>query len=675
LCSGLNWIIQFIQTMAQQPQDDCCNQLVAALTAINSSLGNIFTQLSALPSPAPPPDFTPLVNELTCLCTAARNYPAFVRDMVVYLGAQMAAVAKTIVPPIDLTPVSDALNKANALQDIPQALLDKLEADGAIPQGYGQFLIGGPHDIADILAKFNDWLGSKLGLGEHISSGIIDLKPAEAAVWNDAVIVISAVFRGIADYLGAPHDSFQGFLDWLFDKFIRADTVVVEPVVKYLVDKVISLLTPAGGATPTLGNVHVDPDRPVTVALTGTIAANVASYLASWAREGTGESLTKLVDLLGAAVGFEQLVDVLVGPYVQHGIKAVADMNARALFRQHIPQGSDVADWMARGLVTADFGKRLLNLDGFGDEIQPPTVLAAQRGLNPRMLLQLIVTGLFTADDLGDEMTFSGIRPASQDRLKLASPYLATAKFRDATRAAIEAAYVAGLLSDSDLTEQLDSIEHNTDRDNLILVGSKWKKLTAITKDLEAQYATLFEAGLLDDVTFHDHLTAIGLQDDVANAVAARSEARANAALQRRTIADARALAKATAAEERRAAVRSYVAGQIDLPALAVALTATGLTPIQAAAWSEIAQLQKTGTPRWIYGLRVPSEEATLLRSRVAALMDQRRRQLLSAPQFHDALASLGIPPEWINSLRATTDAMITPKAAAVLTPIVTNES
>lgn len=234
---------------------------------------------------------------------------------------------------------------------------------------------------------------------------------------------------------------------------------------------------------------------------------------------------------------------------------------------------------------------------------------------------------------------------------------------------------MAGLLSDQDLTEQLDSIEHNTDRDNLVLIGAKWRKLSAITKDLEAQYATLFEAGLIDDATFHDHLTAIGVQSDVANAVAARSEARANASLQRRTLADARALAKATAAQERRAAVRSFVAGQIDLAALAVALTATGLTPIQAAAWSEIAQLQKTGTPRWLYGLRLPSAEATLLRSRVTALLDQRKRQLLSDPEFHDGLASLGIPPEWINALRAQADALVTPKAAASLTPIVVEQS
>ena len=661
--------------MAQQPKDECCNQLVAALTAINTSLGSIFTQLSALPSPAPPPDFTPLVNELTCLCTAAQNYPAFVRDMVVYLGAQMAAIAKTIVPPIDFTPIVDELKIANTRTDIPENVLAVLREKLNLPPELNGLLQGLSSDWYDaIIAALNWWNPS--GPLDKWVAGDSSLKSAaadKAINWirqtlAELMNALGPLFASIGpDLLKALQVGTGGFL--------KAEDAVFEPIVKTLVDQIAALLKPVSGGATSLGNIGVSLDQPVAVATGTAFTSALLGWIASYAGIDAGEPLAHIAELVAGAVGFEQLTDVVIGPLVQHGIKAVAEMQARSLFRQHLPGGGEVTQWMARGLITASEGKRLLNFDGYGDEIQPPTVIAAQRGLNPRMLLQLIVTGLFTTDDLGDEMTFSGLRPASQQRLKLASPYLATVKFRDAARASIEAAYVAGLLSDSDLTEQLDSIEHNTDRDNLILVGSKWKKLTAITKDLEAQYATLFEAGLLDDATFHDHLTAIGLQDDVANAVAAKSEARANATLQRRTIADARALAKATAAQERRAATRSYVAGQIDLPALAIALTATGLTPIQAAAWSEIAQLQKTGTPRWIYGLRVPSEEATLLRSRVSALLDQRKRQLLTDPQFHDALASLGIPPEWINSLRATADAMITPKAAAVLTPIVTNNS
>ena len=204
------------------------------------------------------------------------------------------------------------------------------------------------------------------------------------------------------------------------------------------------------------------------------------------------------------------------------------------------------------------------------------------------------------------------------------------------------------------------------------MTSAKWKKLIAITKDLEAEYSTLFQAGLIDDLTLHDNLTGIGLQTDVANAVAAKAEARANATLQRRTIADARALARATAAEERRAAVKGFTTGTIGEAALLAALVATGLTPVQAAAWTELAALTKGGNLRWIYGLQLAPAEATLLRERVAALTDQRKRLHITDPEYHDALAALKIPDNWINAMRAAADAMITPAKSAFAIPVQT---
>ena len=615
------------------------------------------------------------MNELACLCTAAQNYPSFMRDMVVYLGESMAAIAVKIPPPTDVSGIVTELKVANTRTDIPEEVLAVLREKLNLPPELNGLLQGLSSDWYNAIIAALNWWNPSGPLDKWVAGDPALRSSAAAKVESWLRQALAELMNALGPLFASIGPDLLKVLQVGAQKFITTEDTIFQPIVKTLVEQVLTLLKPASSAGITLGNIGVSPDGPAGVALGTALTTQLLTYIANWAGIHDSESLTKIAEYIAAFIGWEELRDVLVGPYVRHGLAAVADMQARSFFRQHLPQGSDVADWMARGIITGTEGKRLLNFDGFGDEIQPPAVIAAQAGLNPRMLLQLIQTGLFTTDDLGDEMTFSGLRPASQSRLKLAAPYLATKTFRDAARSAIEGAYVAGLLSDQDLTEQLDSIEHNTDRDNLVLIGAKWRKLTTITKDLEAQYATLFEAGLIDDATLHDHLQAIGLESDVASAVAARSEARANAALQRRTIADARSLAKATAAEERRAAARSFVAGQIDLPALVVALTATGLTPVQAAAWSEIAQLQKVGTPRWIYGLRVPAEEATLLRSRVGALLDQRKRQLLTDPQFHDALASLGIPPEWINSLRATADAMITPKAAAILTPVSTSQS
>ena len=226
------------------------------------------------------------------------------------------------------------------------------------------------------------------------------------------------------------------------------------------------------------------------------------------------------------------------------------------------------------------------------------------------------------------------------------------------------------MLSDADLTNQLNGIEHNNDRDNMALASAKWRKIIKITADLEAEYATLYVGGLLSDAELHANLTAIGLQVDYANAVAARAEARANATLQKQTIAEARQLARVTAAEARRAAMKRFTAGQSTAAELTAELIATGLTAVQTAAWLELAALQKGGGLRWLYGKQLAPAEATLLRQRVAALNDQFKRLQINQQQYHDQLAQLGLGPQWVEALEATAAATITPKVSAFALPV-----
>jgi hypothetical protein len=275
-----------------------------------------------------------------------------------------------------------------------------------------------------------------------------------------------------------------------------------------------------------------------------------------------------------------------------------------------------------------------------------------------------------TADDLTDELTFLGMRPRSQQRMQLVAPYLAARRERDSLRATLEATYAAGLLSDSDLKNQLEGIEHNNNREDLAVTAARWRKTIKITADLEQEYSTLYIGGLITDAELHQNLTGIGLQDDYANAVAAKAEARANANLQKQTMQEARALARVTAAEARRAAMKRFTSGGSTAVELTAELIATGLTAIQTAAWLELAQLQKAGGLRWLYGRQLSPGDATLLRQRVAALTDQFKRLQIDQQQYHDQLAQLGLGPQWVEALEATAAAAITPKTKAFALPV-----
>jgi hypothetical protein len=149
----------------------------------------------------------------------------------------------------------------------------------------------------------------------------------------------------------------------------------------------------------------------------------------------------------------------------------------------------------------------------------------------------------------------------------------------------------------------------------------------------------------------------------MVDAVAAKSEARAESALQRQTIRDAQRLARETAAVERRAAIKGITSGSIPLAAGAAALIATGLTPIQAAAWTGLAELAKVGNVHYVFGLPLAPAAAALLRKRVGDLAAQYKKGLITEAAFAAALKTLKLADVWVNALVA--GALPTGKASA----------
>ena len=223
------------------------------------------------------------------------------------------------------------------------------------------------------------------------------------------------------------------------------------------------------------------------------------------------------------------------------------------------------------------------------------------------------------------------------------------------------------------MTAQYDAAQSNEDPHSLILARLHLQQLTAATKDLETEYTTLFKGDLMTDQLYRANLAALGLQPWKVSSLAAKAEAAANVALQRKTLAAEAALEKATEAKARQAAMKNFIDGNIDVAALAAALIATGLTATQASAWSDLAVLQKGGGLQWIYGLQLPKPQAAILRGRVAALTDQRKRLQITDPQYVSQLQALGIGPRYVNWLQAAADALITPKTSAFAIPVQTS--
>ena len=640
------------QLLAAKGQDEaCCNKVVASLTSIHTGLTQITTAIAAgARELAHPIDLTPIERGLTHLVTELHRDNAGAHA----LGAEMAKALERIAAatekerPVDLKPLVEVINHFAKIMDVSRPTIDLLVRKGFINPQDAQII-----ESADL----GSWLLHTL-----------ETYGWDALVWASKYLGVD--ITGPELKLNPLGKTIAHVVEEFMDITLDVGAVPLYAVVHGALEGVLDQVRPTHA--PTIGNSGVDESLLLAKTLGPVLIVNAVAFILSWFDLGGGEIMSKWSEVVSAFTGFEEIREISLGQDMKAGPVAAARLQAQRLYRQNLPGASVLYALASRGLMTEAHAAALNGYNGIPDELHHPLQTAAYHGLNPRQLLRLSTTGLFNEHDLADKMTFAGLRPVSQHRMLLAMPYLASEPQRAQLRSALEKGYVEGFLSDAQLSDQLDDAEHNTSRTFLILDRVRLEKRMKIAADFEVQQTELYVGNLIDLATYHANLIGLGLHDDRVRALVARNEARAAVTLARQEAAAARALARATAAEERKAAIRNYLEGHINAAGLAAALVLTGLTTTQTAAWVDMAALQKEGMPRYAFGLRLSAPEASLLTARVHALTDQRHRQLIKDLEYANALKALKIPPRYINALRATADAMLTPIKAALVLPVET---
>ena len=638
-CISENLIViqQLLQQMQQGGGGDgggtidpvTCAQVTAAANAIVAAIGALTSAVTA---------------------GAGAGEPVIVNAPVtVNVPTQPAPTVEVNTTPPDLTAIVDQLMKLVTEGDVANSTFQWLQQQGYLT----------PEDLQ--LYQGLGWADSFFAMLRTLASRVVT---NFLAAFGFTITGGKPVYTGLeAAWATGMKESMASFL--------AVNDATLAPVVARLVNTIAGQLT-AGGSSG-IGVIGVNPDTVVSDALGITFAAAAGAYLLAFVGIDQGEPLAHIAELVSAAIGFEEIRDVKIGPLIRQGVGLVAERQAKATFQQELPGTTALLGYVAQGLMTPIRAQALSLLNGTSDELFPIEAAAAFRGFNARQMLRLIETNLFSQAEIADELTFSAMRPVSQARMLRAAPFLATASERSSLLAAVEAAAVAGLLADSDVTAQYDAAQSNEDPHSLILSRLHLQQAMSTAKDLEAEYTTLFTAGIIDQQTFNLWLVAATLQPWKISNVIAKAEARANATLQRKELAQAAAVVKATNAAVVKDATKNFMESIIDAGALATALTATGLTVAQVTALVDLAVLQKGGGLQWIYGLQLPKPQAAILRGRVAALTDQRKRLQITDPQYVSQLQVLGLGPRYVNWLQAAADALISPKTSAFAIPVSTN--
>ncbi len=642
------------QSSASQQGKDLMPALLQILTAISGTLITFATAAAAGDAAiAAKIDLHPLAAALDKLVTVqaecCKVEAAGGAALVAALDRIAAAEEKE--KPVDLKPLVDALNQVGKILDVKPHVIDYLVKQGFISAEDAQVVQG---------ADLGDWL-----ITAFRTFGWT------ALVWGAKYLGVDITGKEL--HLNPLGETIAHVVEKFMDITLDVGAVPLYAVVAGALRGVLDQIHP--GHAVAIGDAGVDDELLLAKTLGPTLVVNAVAFVLSWFDAGGGEIMAKWVEAVAAFTGFEEVKELQLGADMRAGPIAAARLNAQRTYRQALPAAPTLYQLAAMGLMTLDHAAHLNGYNGIPDELHGPLQQMAYRGINPRIMLRLLDTGLFSDAEIAEELTFGAMRPVSQHRMLVAAPYLATDPERKQLRAAFEKAYVDGYMSDAQLSDNLDAAEHNTSRVFLILDRVRMEKRIAVAKDLAESYRELYVGGLHNQATYQANLVGLGLQDDMIRAILAKAEARVAVTLAHQEAAAARALARATALEERKAALRNYEQGAIEDAGLLAALLLTGLTATQAAAWVDIAHLDKLGKPKFAFGLRMEPPQAQLLQERVKALQDQRKRQLITDLEFAGVLKTLGIPPRYINALRAAADATLTPAKSALVVPIDTGTS
>jgi hypothetical protein len=367
--------------------------------------------------------------------------------------------------------------------------------------------------------------------------------------------------------------------------------------------------------------------------------------------------------MLAKMAGFDEVAAAVREPLYKAAFGKSLEYYFNSQFKPDFANERDATVWHSRRLLSDDDLREVFQWSGLKAKYEDAYVGSAYRAVQPRALASMIQDIPFPTAQMTDLLQFAGLRDQDITLMLSLMETNSLKNVRQAYLAANVAAAEEGIISADQLTSAMTDLNFSTDAQNLVQLTVAVKKLQQLAELYRKSVTELYKTAQLTDAQYVPALEAIGIAEADANAHYAIDSAYVHG---KALAAAARAAAKEEAAQIRAAvasARANYFAGNLDAPAFAAALAASGLDPNVIPAAISLAAAQLQGRQRNVYGAMVSPDKAVLLREKVADLGKQVAGGLVTPAAALDALASEGIPDANAQALVAGWAATKTPAA------------
>jgi hypothetical protein len=355
--------------------------------------------------------------------------------------------------------------------------------------------------------------------------------------------------------------------------------------------------------------------------------------------------------LFSKLAGFEEVLKSALGPILDGAIGLPARYDVNSQFLSRVPVSGEALKMHARRLISDEVVNQLLSFAGIGLEYREGLIQNAYTRVSPRALAQAYQDVPFPRDDVQKLLENAGFR---DDHIKLLLDALearSTQNLRNQYLAATLTAAERGTISDAELDASLDNLNFSATAKNLARLTVSTKKLEQLDQLYRRSISEAYAYGQITDADYVPALRAIGIADADAQAHYAVDSIKKRG---KDALAAQRAELKVED-QRRNAAVRAaeaaFLAGEIDVAALELALVAAGVDAPTAGFLTSLMITRRDSRRVDVYGKLVDPHNAPLLREQVAAVKEQVAKKLIGATLAEQQLAGLGIPAGNIKAL------------------------
>lgn len=637
--------------------DACCTAVVAALAQVAQQLTIIASALTfggkGGGGGGSGIDLSGIQAALGELVTAVQAYPPALQACCTAITNQLGGIADAVknATGTDVSGIVKALDAANAMADVPQAIIDAVANTGLVNAQDAQLAGGGPWAWINTLLH-DEW--RKLNhppSPEEVAALKADpvFGPgATAALTGKPMPAFKELLKTTPSVIGEMLlKLFQIVMEGTFD----AGKLVMQPPIKEMLaihqDAIAKMVNvKPGDEVETASTLLVE-------AMTFGMAAHWAAYAAELVDPGKHVGLNSSAAMLAEFAGFQELMKGIIGVEVRQAISLPHTYKVNAQARAMVPAMGAALGLMARRKIPVATAEQLLAYAGLSPDYVTAMEAGAYRPLQPRTLVQAFLDQPIDQNALQGYLQDASLSPTNVHVLADAITYKSISNVRNSYLSALIAGYGKGVVGDEELQEALTDFNFSPKAQQYVKAHVLILRREALAQETKTTVTNLVASGGMTPDQGLQALEAAGIQPWAAQLDITLATTRADVLKLKKELA---LEAKTLLLEQRnatRAAVAEFQRGAINEAGLTAALVAIGLDQVLIASVVAVQDATRSGRMKYLYGQLLSPADARVLTERVAAIEAQIKKQLITIDQGLAQLKQLRVDDADANAIVA----------------------